>query len=105
MPEQLESLLQLGFAAATAGWLIKWLTSTMQSTVDKNTAAILGLQLYVGELYRLLLSHDLKSMGVNLTANENDTEAHAKARQTYEDAVTRLNTLTTAIDKVLEKMK
>lgn len=104
MPENLESLLQLGFAALTAGWLIRWLTLTMQKTVDKNTAAILGLQLYTGELYKLLLSHDLQTRGLNGVDDAEVTEIHRKAKEGYETAVKRLDSLAIAIDKVLEQL-
>ena len=102
VPEEIQGLIQLGFAALVAGWLIRWLTSTMQDTVKNNSKVVLGLQLYLGELYRLLLQHDAQIRGVNPTAGSDTTEAQRLATEVYNQAVLRLDSLKAQIEKQMD---
>jgi hypothetical protein len=87
-----ESLIQLGFAAACALYLIYFMTSQIKGSIDANTNALIGLQLIQTELYKLLLQHDATVRGL-LENTDNPTEAHRQATTLYMQAVSRLDQL------------
>ncbi len=87
-----ESLIQLGFAAACALYLIYFMTSQIKSSIDANTNALIGLQLIQSELYKLLLQHDATSRGLMEIA-DNPSETHKQAVALYSQVVARLDQL------------
>jgi hypothetical protein len=87
-----ESLIQLGFAAACALYLIYFMTSQIKSSIDANTNALIGLQLIQAELYKLLLQHDASVRGVD-ELPENSPESHRQAAAMYAQVVARLDQL------------
>jgi hypothetical protein len=87
-----ESLIQLGFAAACALYLIYFMTSQIKASIDANTNALIGLQLIQSELYKLLLQHDATVRGL-LEQPENPSESHKQAAALYQQVAARLDQL------------
>lgn len=101
MPDDLQGLLQLGFAAGVAGWLVRWMTTTQQRSIDKNTQVILNLQLYIGEMYRLLLLQDAQLRGLDLFLGDDSLPNHKEAVDAYQKTVARLDSLKASIEATL----
>jgi hypothetical protein len=100
----IQSILQLGFAAGVAAWLIRWLTLTHQKMLDKNTSVLLNLQLQLGEMYRLLLLMDLqlRSVEVKVQHGETQDDLHAAAVDAFNQTIERLDAIKTIIEKSLQ---
>lgn len=99
-----ESLMQLGVSAAIAGWLVRWMTTMQQRSLDRNTSALLNLQLYVGELYRLILVTDANNRGLDLSESEDLTAHHKDAMTHYKSVIDRLDSIKETLQKTLDSL-
>ena len=97
MLENHEALLQLGFAAGLAAWLVKWLTTTVAKSLDHIRAELIKSQLFHTELLRMLAAYDASHRGVDLMSDEEKTEAHEKACIAFGLITERLDALKESI--------
>ena len=98
----LEPLLQLGFAAAIAGWLVRWMTIQQQKNLDRNATLLLNLQLYTSEMYRFLLVSEARCRKVEPLTDDELSQHHREAATQYSAAVDRLDSIKASIEKSLE---
>ena len=104
-PAVIENLLQLGFAAAVAGYLIYFQTTVLSSKISENTKSIIGLQMVLSELYRLLVLHDAQVRGLHAKMGEDQPEAIKIAGQNLEAMLQRIDKLTIDLHSQFESLK
>lgn len=81
--------------------IIKWMINTQSKQLDAITRALKANTLAQMETYKLLLIHDATIRGVNPTAGETMTEAHAIAHAEYQRILASVEATQEAIKNTL----
>lgn len=98
-PEMIQAIVQLGFAAAVAAYLVYYQTTALNESIKANTKAVIGMQLLITELYFLMLQHDAQVRSITDATDKSDIAAAAKA--SYDAACGRLEQLQAKISAQL----
>ena len=99
------AVVQLGFAAAIASWLVHYVTVQLTKAISELTTQVVLLQQLTVELFQVLLTHDAQVRGVNPSAGKDSTEAAQIASKFYQAIDERLERIEAQISRTLDGLQ